>query len=308
MIALPEVIIRLHLSCRRTAAKHRLKHEHVAADELVKHVERKQWMAQVIEHTHEQDDIEHLPKRRKVVHRHLAELDVESGDLSGKARLRQVSRVAVDADHLRRSTTFHLDRVEPAVAADVENGATAKIGRDRMRKVTPFDRRVVSEKMIGRGLHTLKVDVVEPVTKLPYPSADIVRCQCGGLRPPHPVTRSLAGPRPPHSAPEAHSLTLVRAVFIRLHLCCSVFIGVMFGARVSVGFSAEAAAAATNLSSSTARCIAVCAVSTRRRARKPIRFRCSSEMSRRYESVSDGRRAIRISSPGVKNVSSPGQS
>src|SRR3954464_15087700 len=106
-------------------------------------------MPQVIEHAHEQHDIEYLPKRRQVVHRHLTELDLESRDLGGKARLRQISWIAVDADPARRSAPLHFDRVEPAIAADIENSAPAKIRRDGVRQVAPLDRRVVSEKMIG---------------------------------------------------------------------------------------------------------------------------------------------------------------
>ena len=94
---------------------------------VVDEVEREQRVAQVIKHAHEEHDVEALAQRADVVDRELAELDVEPADLGGKARLRQVVVVEVDAEHPLGPAPLHLDRVEAAVAADIEHGLAGEI-------------------------------------------------------------------------------------------------------------------------------------------------------------------------------------
>ena len=56
-------------------------------------------MAQVIEHAHEDDDVECFAELPDVVDGQVAELDVgKSGDLGGEASLVEIDLVAVDAD------------------------------------------------------------------------------------------------------------------------------------------------------------------------------------------------------------------
>ncbi len=72
------------------------------------------------------------PKRADVIDRELAELDLEPADAGGEAGLRQVVVVEIDAEHPLGPAPFHLDRVEAAVAADVEHRLAGQIGRDRL--------------------------------------------------------------------------------------------------------------------------------------------------------------------------------
>ena len=64
---------------------------------LVDEVERQQRVAQVVEHAHEEHDVEPLAERADVVDRQLPEFDVEPAHLGGEAGLRQIILVEVDA-------------------------------------------------------------------------------------------------------------------------------------------------------------------------------------------------------------------
>ena len=99
---------------------------------LVDQVERQQRMAQVIEHAHEEHEVEPLAERADVVDRQLAELDVEPVDLGGEAGLREIVLVEIDAEHALGAAPLHLDRVEAAVAADIEHGLAGQVRRDRV--------------------------------------------------------------------------------------------------------------------------------------------------------------------------------
>ena len=93
---------------------------------LVDEVQREQRVPQVVEHAHEQHDVEALVEPTDLEHRQLAQLDVDAADLGGEAGLREVALVAVDAEHALGATALHLDGIEAAVAADVEDGAAGR--------------------------------------------------------------------------------------------------------------------------------------------------------------------------------------
>ena len=64
-----------------------------------------------------------LAERADVVDRELPELDVEAEHLGGEARLREVILVEIDAEHALGAAPLHLDRVEAAIAADIEHAS-----------------------------------------------------------------------------------------------------------------------------------------------------------------------------------------
>ncbi len=140
---------------------------------FVQQVEREQRMAEVVEHSHEQHDVEAFTERRHVVHREASEFDLDAGHLGGEARLIQVALVPVDADDAVGATAFHFDRIEAAVAPDVEHGASLQIVGQRVRESAPFDRRVVAEEMIGCGRMSAQIDVVEPLAEVGDPLRDV---------------------------------------------------------------------------------------------------------------------------------------
>ena len=67
-----------------------------------------------------------------------------------------------------------LDVTPRQLIDDYAGGATDEIGRQRMRKATPFNRRIVAEKMLGCGCNTAEIDVVEPGAERQRLAADLV--------------------------------------------------------------------------------------------------------------------------------------
>ena len=149
---------------------------------LADQVEREQRVAQVVEHAHEEHEVEPLAQRADVVDRELAELDLEPSHLGGEARLGEVALVAVDAEHARGAAPLHLDGVEAGVAADVEHGLAGQVGRDRVGEAPPLHRRVVAEEMVGRGPTPSQVDVVEPGPERLDLARGLVGCTVLGCR------------------------------------------------------------------------------------------------------------------------------
>src|SRR5690606_5726193 len=89
-------------------------------------------------------------------------------------RLCEVVRVAVDPEHPVRPAALHRQRIEAAVAADVEHRPPAKVGRQRVAEAAPLDRRIVAEEVIGRRLNAPEIDIVEPRPERLGTAADLV--------------------------------------------------------------------------------------------------------------------------------------
>src|SRR5689334_19848125 len=122
-------------------------------------------MSQVVEHSHEEDEVEFPPEFLQIVDVQLAEFDLDAVYFGGESSLREVTRVGVDADDVRGSPAFHLLRIEPSVTADVEHGLAGEIGRYGMRKRLPLALRVVAEEVMRSGLDAAQVHVLEPVSE-----------------------------------------------------------------------------------------------------------------------------------------------
>src|SRR5947208_1011580 len=114
------------------------------------------------EHAEKQNDVEPILQSGDVVDRHLQEFDLDADDLRGEAGLPEITFVNVDAEHTRSASPLHLDRVETAVAADIEHGPAAQIGRQRMPEAAPFHCRVVAEKMLWSGDYSAEINIMEP--------------------------------------------------------------------------------------------------------------------------------------------------
>jgi hypothetical protein len=94
---------------------------------FVDEVEREERVAEVVEHAHEDDEVEALPEAGDVVDVEAAELDVEAGGLGGEAGLGEVALVAVHPEDAGGAAALHLEGVEAAVAADVEDGLAGEV-------------------------------------------------------------------------------------------------------------------------------------------------------------------------------------
>src|SRR4051812_32268426 len=119
----------------------------------MKQIQRQQWMTKVIEHSHEQDDVEFLPQRRDIVNIELLELNVHSARLGGKTGLLQISEIGIDANNPGGAPLLHLYGVEASVAANIKNGLAAQVARNALLKHSPLNRRIVAQKMIRSRLH-----------------------------------------------------------------------------------------------------------------------------------------------------------
>jgi hypothetical protein len=81
----------------------------------------------------------------------------------------------VDAENAAGAAALHLQRVEAAVAADVEHAAAGEILGHGGLEAAPLDRRIIAEKMLGRGFDPAQVDVVEPRPERGHFAPDLVR-------------------------------------------------------------------------------------------------------------------------------------
>ncbi|CAO4136465.1 hypothetical protein OFEAOIEE_LOCUS4221 [Methylorubrum extorquens] len=90
------------------------------------------------------------------------ELDVVAKVAGREAGLREVALIGIEAEHPGRTATFHLDRIEAAVAANIEHGLAGEVVGKRGREPTPLQPWIIAEKVIGRSPDPAEVDVVEP--------------------------------------------------------------------------------------------------------------------------------------------------
>src|SRR5690606_24575727 len=94
-----ELIVFLDASCALIAPLETLKQQPVADHMLIQKIERKQRVAQVVEHAHEDHQIESLRQPPDLVDRHLGKLDIHAGPVGREFRLAQVAGIAVDSDY-----------------------------------------------------------------------------------------------------------------------------------------------------------------------------------------------------------------
>lgn len=106
----------------------------------------------MIEHAHEQHEIEALPKPCDIIDRHLSEFDIEPGLIGGKLRLAQIMRIGIDANDPPCLAALHFQCVKSGIAANIEHAAPAEILRQQMAKSLPFEGGVISQRMGWRRL------------------------------------------------------------------------------------------------------------------------------------------------------------
>src|SRR5512138_2163897 len=97
---------------------------------LADQIERQERVAQMVKDPEEQHEVEALAERADVIDRELRELDIEARDLSREARLPEITLVVIDRQHARRAAPLHFQRIEPGIAADIENALAGEVGRD----------------------------------------------------------------------------------------------------------------------------------------------------------------------------------
>src|SRR5579885_3231366 len=146
-------------------------------------------MAQVIQHPHEDHDVECFTELADVINRKLSKLDDEPADLSGKSCLSEVVIAAVDSDDPVGAAAFHFHRIESSVAADIEHRLAAQVGIDDLAEALPLYRRIIAQEMQGRSPDSAEIKVVKPWTKLCDPVRNLL------ARPPRGVHASTSPSR-----------------------------------------------------------------------------------------------------------------
>src|ERR1044071_9195493 len=132
---------------------------------LADETKRQERVAQMVKDPEEQHEVEAFAERADVIDRELRKFDRKSAHLSREARLLEIALVVIDREHARRAAPLHFQRIEPGVAADIENALAGEVSRDRIREMPPLHRRVVTEKMVGGGFHSVQVQIVEPLAE-----------------------------------------------------------------------------------------------------------------------------------------------
>src|ERR1051326_2977035 len=156
------------------AALHRLTDEEIPDDMLADEIERQERVSQMVKDPEEQHEVEALAECADVIDRELREFDIEAAHLSREARLPEIALVVIDREHARRAAPLHFQRIEPGIAADIEDGLAGEVGRDRIREMPPLYRRIVTEKIVRGGFHPVQVEIVEPRAERRHPLADLV--------------------------------------------------------------------------------------------------------------------------------------
>lgn len=173
-ISLPERVVFNESRHGTAATQHRLKYEPVVCGALTQQVEREQWMAQMIKDAHEDNKIEAFSKIAYFVHGHLFERDVEIEHAGGEARLFEIVRIVINADHFSCAAEFHLNGIESGIASDIENTHAGEVVRHRVLKISPFHRGIVAEEVVGRCFDARQREVMKPWAQFGDPFLDFV--------------------------------------------------------------------------------------------------------------------------------------
>src|SRR5919198_2179434 len=136
-IGFPKRVIGCHRYHLVAATLHRLEHQQVPSHVLMNQVEGQQGMTQVVQDAHEQHEIEGFTELGHVVYRELMQFELHPADLGRKARLRQIQGLAINPYHACSATPFHLNSVEPAIAANIEDRLAVQVGWQGIGKTLP---------------------------------------------------------------------------------------------------------------------------------------------------------------------------
>src|SRR5438477_7190921 len=123
-----------------------------------KQVERQERVPEVIEHAHKQHHVEALSQLRDAIDGESAKFDIRAANFGGEAGLCEIALVGIDANHAAGAAALHLEAIKSGVTADIEHGLATKILWNRVREAPPFDRRIVAQEMMRRGMDAAQVD------------------------------------------------------------------------------------------------------------------------------------------------------
>ena len=105
----------------------------------------------------------------------MREFDVEPNDIRGKSGLAQIILVEIDREHAGGIAPLHLDCVEAAIASNIEHGSAAEVGWQRVCEASPFNRRIIAEKVLGGSRDAGEIDIVKPRAERRRAAPDLLR-------------------------------------------------------------------------------------------------------------------------------------
>ena len=126
----------------------------------------------MIENAHEEHEIKALVERSNFINGKRAKLDIATIHGSGKACLRKIILVAIDAEGTARTSAFHFDTVEAGIAADIKYALARKIVWNKSPELILFDPWIIAKKMIRGRCHALQFHILEPWSKCCNPVRD----------------------------------------------------------------------------------------------------------------------------------------
>ena len=129
---------------------------------FVDQIEGEERMAEMIEHAHKNDEIEFLVEGTDFPDGEAAKIDVGREHIGGKARLREVVFIGIDAENSISAAAFHLDGIEAGVAADIEHGFASQVTRKGVAEALELGAWIISEEVVGCGLDSIEAKIVEP--------------------------------------------------------------------------------------------------------------------------------------------------
>src|SRR3954462_10466983 len=123
------------------------------------------------------------------------ELDCHTAHFGCETGLVQVHRFGIDSDYAVGAAALHLDRIETAVAGDIQHGHAAQVFGHGMGEAPPLHVGIIAQEMIGSGPHPLKLDIAEPLAQIADPAPDFVLLAHHDS----PLIRRIRGPQGPIS-------------------------------------------------------------------------------------------------------------
>src|SRR5260370_8224550 len=144
-----EGIVVVELGTRERGANHRLEHQS-PTNFLDDFVERKERVAQVIEHTHEQHVIELAGNLIYVIYRTLGKLNLHAQDLSGEPGLAQVTVIHIHSENPSGSAFLKFQTIEAGITAYIQNRSSGKVLGKSVVDLLPLHLRIVTQK-VPRG-------------------------------------------------------------------------------------------------------------------------------------------------------------
>src|SRR4030081_1497240 len=144
----------------------------------------------MVEHAHEDDEVEGLAELSDVVNGKVAEFDVKIVYLRREARLRQILVTSTEPEHALGTAAFLLNCVKAGIAADVQHRFSLQGFGNDVGEVLPFHRRIVAEKVRRCRWHAVKIQIVKPRAERIDLAADFV----GGERRAIHVAAPVAAP------------------------------------------------------------------------------------------------------------------